>query len=84
MPQSIRDRLVTPACLLLLLGGCAMNPYLAPPDVAAPPSSATVLLDGLAYRVLHRGSGTTHPAPDSMVTMNYTGWTADEIGRGHV
>ena len=77
MPQSTRDRLVTTACLLLLLAGCAVNPYLAPPDVAAPPSSATVLPDGLAYRVLHQGSGTAHPAPDSVVTVNYTGWTVD-------
>lgn len=62
---------------LSLLAGCQTNPYLPPADVAAPPSTATVLPDGLAYAVLSSGTGSTHPTLDSVITVNYIGWTTD-------
>ncbi len=49
----------------------------APPDVAAPPADATKTADGLVTKVLAPGSGSDHPTPADLVTLNYTGWTAD-------
>jgi peptidylprolyl isomerase len=48
-----------------------------PPDVKAPPKDAVVEKDGLATKVLTKGSGTVHPTPASSVTVNYAGWTTD-------
>jgi len=48
-----------------------------PPDVAAPPATATKTASGLASRVLKPGKGTTHPSKTDMVTVHYTGWTTD-------
>lgn len=68
---------LAPLFTLLLLAGCASNPYAAPVDVSAPPSSAQKLPSGLAYQTLRPGTGSEHPNPDSIVTVNYTGWTID-------
>ncbi len=48
-----------------------------PPDVKAPPPDAKVEKDGLATKVLTKGTGTTHPTPTSRVQVNYAGWTTD-------
>jgi FKBP-type peptidyl-prolyl cis-trans isomerase len=64
-------------CVMLLLAGCASNPYAAPADVSAPPDSAQRLASGLAYQILRPGSGHEHPGLDSIVTVNYTGWTTN-------
>lgn len=48
-----------------------------PPDVKAPPRDAVVEKDGLASKVLTKGTGTTHPTPTSRVQVNYAGWTTD-------
>jgi len=48
-----------------------------PVDVAAPPASATTTASGLAYRVLTKGTGKTHPTETSRVTVHYSGWTTD-------
>ena len=48
-----------------------------PPDVAAPPATATKTASGLASRVLKPGKGTTHPSKTDMVKVHYTGWTTD-------
>jgi FKBP-type peptidyl-prolyl cis-trans isomerase len=66
-----------PIALLMLLTGCMTNPYKAPTDVAAAPSVATLLPDGLAYQLLSSGNGHEHPTLDSTITVNYTGWTTD-------
>ncbi|MGH8373348.1 MAG: FKBP-type peptidyl-prolyl cis-trans isomerase [Gammaproteobacteria bacterium] len=68
---------LAPLCALLLLAGCASNPYAAPADVSAPPSDAQRLPSGLAYQSLRPGTGSEHPDLNSIVTVNYTGWTAD-------
>ncbi len=49
----------------------------APPDVAKPPSDAIVSSTGLVSKVITPGTGTTHPAADDLVTVQYTGWTSD-------
>jgi FKBP-type peptidyl-prolyl cis-trans isomerase len=48
-----------------------------PADVKAPPKDATVEKDGLATKVLAKGTGKTHPTRTSSVTVNYAGWTTD-------
>jgi FKBP-type peptidyl-prolyl cis-trans isomerase len=48
-----------------------------PPDVAAPPSDAEKTPSGLATKVLTPGTGTDHPGKEDIVTIDYTGWTAD-------
>lgn len=68
--------LLVPFCAFLLLAGCAINPYAAPASVSAPPSDAQRLPSGLAYVVLRPGTGTQHPDMNSVVVVNYTGWTA--------
>jgi len=52
-----------------------VEPPKAPPDVKQPPKDATKLPSGVAYKILQKGTGTTHPTPTSRVTMHYTGWT---------
>ncbi|HVL65992.1 MAG TPA: FKBP-type peptidyl-prolyl cis-trans isomerase [Vicinamibacterales bacterium] len=58
----------------MLLGACGGD---APSDVAAPPPDAERSPSGLTWTVLHRGTGTRHPRPNSEVTVHYTGWTTD-------
>jgi FKBP-type peptidyl-prolyl cis-trans isomerase len=48
-----------------------------PPDVKAPPKDATVEKDGLATKVLTKGTGTIHPTLSNGVTVQYAGWTTD-------
>jgi FKBP-type peptidyl-prolyl cis-trans isomerase len=48
-----------------------------PPDVKAPPKDAKVEKDGLATKVLTKGTGTVHPTPANSVTVQYAGWTTD-------
>ncbi len=48
-----------------------------PPDVAAPPSDATKSQTGLASKVVTAGAGADTPTPTDVVTVHYTGWTAE-------
>jgi FKBP-type peptidyl-prolyl cis-trans isomerase len=48
-----------------------------PPDVKAPPKDATVEKDGLATKVLTKGTGQVHPTRTNSVTVQYAGWTTD-------
>ncbi len=48
-----------------------------PSDVAAPPADAKETSSGLVYKVIKDGTGTTHPAATSKVTVHYSGWTTD-------
>jgi FKBP-type peptidyl-prolyl cis-trans isomerase len=48
-----------------------------PPDVKAPPKDAVVEADGLATKVLTKGTGTAHPAKTNGVSVQYAGWTTD-------
>jgi peptidylprolyl isomerase len=53
------------------------KPPTVPPDVKAPPASAKKTASGLAYRVLQKGTGTTHPTASDRVQVHYSGWTPD-------
>jgi peptidylprolyl isomerase len=53
------------------------KPQAAPPDVAAIPKDAKTEKDGLASKVLKKGTGTVHPKSTSEVEVHYTGWTTD-------
>lgn len=48
-----------------------------PADVKAPPKDAIVEKDGLATKVLTKGTGKTHPTKTNQVTVQYAGWTTD-------
>lgn len=50
---------------------------LAPSDLASPPADAVKAKDGLVTKVLKPGTGTVHPGKDEVVTIDYSGWTAD-------
>jgi peptidylprolyl isomerase len=52
-------------------------PTRAPTDVKAAPADAKKTASGLAYKVLHQGTGGRHPKPNSQVQVHYTGWTTD-------
>ena len=52
-------------------------PTRAPADVKAPPADAKKTPSGLAYKVLHQGTGGRHPKANSQVQVHYTGWTTD-------
>jgi len=48
-----------------------------PVDLKAPPKDAIVEKDGLATKVLTKGTGTAHPTKTNNVTVQYAGWTTD-------
>jgi peptidylprolyl isomerase len=48
-----------------------------PPDVSGPPADAEKAASGLVSRVLQKGTGTKRPSADSVVKVNYSGWTTD-------
>jgi len=52
-------------------------PTRAPADVKAPPADAKKTASGLAYKVLHQGTGGRHPKANNQVQVHYTGWTTD-------
>lgn len=59
-----------------------------PKDLTSPPKDAKKTESGLVYRVLKKGTGTTHPGPKSRVSVHYSGWSKDgklfdsSVGRG--
>ena len=53
------------------------KPPETPEDLAAPPADAKKTKSGLAYKVLEKGKGTTHPGPKDRVTVHYSGWSKD-------
>ena len=60
---------------LTVLGN--VDPAPAPADVAAVPADASKTASGLAYRVIKKGKGNTHPSLQSTITIDYSGWTPD-------
>ena len=48
-----------------------------PPDVAAPPPDAETTASGLKSKVITAGTGSAKPGPSDVVTVHYTGWTAE-------
>jgi len=60
---------------LTVLGN--VDPAPAPADVAAVPDGAGKTASGLAYRVIKKGNGSGHPSLQSIITIDYSGWTPD-------
>jgi hypothetical protein len=87
--QSPHPRVVVVTTMLaaLLVGPSAVSqpiqplgiarpvPPAAPADVAEAPPEATKTPSGLAWKVLSKPRGTTHPGAHDKVTLNFTGWT---------
>jgi peptidylprolyl isomerase len=48
-----------------------------PADVKKPPPNAILEKDGLATKVLIKGTGTVHPTQTNSVVVQYAGWTTD-------
>ena len=69
-------RVLTTAALGFALAGCA---HLGVEYTRIPvqPHDATVLPDGLAYKVLKPGDGKVHPVLSDHVMANYSVWKAD-------
>ena len=57
------------------LGNARPSAPAAPPDVAEAPAEATKTASGLAWKLLGKGKGTTHPGPHDKVSITFTGWT---------
>ncbi len=55
----------------------ARKPLAPHPDFVRPPPDATRLPSGVGYKVLRKGTGTTHPDAGSLVRVNYEGWRSD-------
>ena len=49
----------------------------APPDLAAPPANAEKSSSGLTSRVVTAGAGAEKPMETDVITVHYTGWSAD-------
>jgi FKBP-type peptidyl-prolyl cis-trans isomerase len=47
-----------------------------PPDLAAPPASATRTASGVASTVLKRGTGKDRPQLGDLITVEYTAWSS--------
>jgi peptidylprolyl isomerase len=63
--------------LAAALAAQQVAPVPAPSDVAKPPADAVKTASGLASKVLQAGTGTEKPAANSLVTVQYVGWTTD-------
>jgi peptidylprolyl isomerase len=57
--------------------GQTRGPIPAPPDVAAVPADATRTATGLASKVVTPGTGDETPQDSDVITVHYTGWSAD-------
>jgi FKBP-type peptidyl-prolyl cis-trans isomerase len=51
--------------------------FAAPPDLLKPPAEATTSANGLSSRTITPGEGTERPIATDVVTVHYTGWSAD-------
>jgi FKBP-type peptidyl-prolyl cis-trans isomerase len=64
-----------PLMLAVAVSGQTDRP--APPDLAAPPADAAKSSSGLTSRVVTAGAGMEKPMETDVVTVHYTGWSAD-------
>jgi peptidylprolyl isomerase len=75
--MSLRAILLAVIASAAIASALPAAPIAAPDDVAAPPADAEKTASGLASKILTPGKGTTHPAKTDLVTVHYSGWTAD-------
>jgi len=59
------------------LGSSRPSPPPAPIDVTEAPPDATKTASGLAFKVLVKAKGPTHPSPRDKVVIDFTGWTPE-------
>ncbi|HEX7964364.1 MAG TPA: FKBP-type peptidyl-prolyl cis-trans isomerase [Gammaproteobacteria bacterium] len=59
------------------LAACSTAPIAPGQTMPQRAADATVLPDGLAYKVLRKGEGTVHPKLSDTVTANYSLWYPD-------
>jgi peptidylprolyl isomerase len=53
------------------------SPPPVPKDLKSPPKDAKKTASGLVYKLLTKGTGTTHPTATSQVSVHYSGWSQD-------
>jgi FKBP-type peptidyl-prolyl cis-trans isomerase len=53
------------------------SPPPVPKDLKSPPKDAKKTESGLVYKILTKGTGTTHPTATSQVSVHYSGWSQD-------
>lgn len=70
------NRVLTFALASLALTACA-SAGVEYTSIPVQPKDATVLPDGLAYKVLRQGDGKSHPVLSDRVSANYSVWKAD-------
>jgi peptidylprolyl isomerase len=58
--------------------GAQVSELSAPPDLKAPPADATKSATGLVSKVVAPGRSDERPAATDIVTVNYTGWAAND------
>jgi FKBP-type peptidyl-prolyl cis-trans isomerase len=71
-PSASNATAAKPATVAAPAAATAPNPVMP-----VKPADATVLPDGLAYKILRPGTGTVHPRLTDTVTANYTVWKGD-------
>ena len=73
-------RILTLGILCIGIAACSSAPRVdakGNPIMPVRPKDATMLPDGLAYKILKPGTGTVHPKLTDTVTANYTVWKGD-------
>ena len=73
-------RILGLSLLCLAVAACSSAPTVdanGNPLMPVKPKDATLLPDGLAYKVLRPGTGSVHPKLTDTVTANYTVWKGD-------
>jgi FKBP-type peptidyl-prolyl cis-trans isomerase len=53
------------------------DPPPVPKDLKSPPKDAIKTASGLVYKIMTKGTGTTHPTATSKVSVHYSGWSQD-------
>jgi FKBP-type peptidyl-prolyl cis-trans isomerase len=53
------------------------DPPPVPKDLKSPPKDAIKTASGLVYKIMTKGTGTTHPTATNQVSVHYSGWSQD-------
>ena len=69
--------LATAAATLTAQAPALSESQAAPADVSEPPPDAVKTASGLVSRTITPGTSTEKPTPTDVITVHYTGWTAD-------
>ena len=69
--------MATAAAMLTARAPAPGESQAAPADVSAPPPDAVKTASGLVSRTITPGTSAEKPTPTDVITVHYTGWTAD-------